>query len=302
MTTGTISDDVRAYLQAVRERLADLPAEEREHLLSDVEAALLDGAGESELGPPERFADELRAAAGIPAPEPTPAAEPAVPSWASRLERRLETLIVPPGVARLATELAPIWWVLRGYLTIVAIAGITGADWSSNYSFLPVLDSGELTVLLLAVAIAISVAVGLRHRRVTPAVVVVNVLLAIFLPYAIGQTLGRPVESDVTSYAESAPPAPGLSYDGDEVTNVYPYDREGRLLQDVRLFDQQGRPLAIGSPTATDPDRRVPRTATGHQVFNAFPVRYFESGTRRIADPDAGAPKRPRRIVTKPVR
>jgi hypothetical protein len=303
MTTGTIGDDVRNYLQAVRDRLADLPAEEREHLLSDVEAALLDGAGETELGPPERFADELRAAAGLPLPEPAPPA-PQRLSPLMRLERRLEAITVPPRVHRLATELAPVWWVLRGYLVVAAIAGATQASWSSNYSFLPILGSPALTLVLLVASVAASVAVGLRRRRPTSLALLVNVALALVLPYAIGQTLGRPVESAFPdpAYTEAAVPPPGLSYDGTQLTNVYAFDRNGHLLQDVRLFDQDGHPLDIGDRTVSDPDRRVPVTTTGREVFNAFPIRYFDPGTRRVAHPDAGAPAAPHRIVTKPVR
>ena len=72
MSSGTLSHDVKAYLDAVRTRLDDLPAEERDDLLADVEPSLLDSAGESDvpverrLGPPDSFADELRAAAGLP--------------------------------------------------------------------------------------------------------------------------------------------------------------------------------------------------------------------------------------------
>ena len=38
----------------------------------------------------------------------------------------------------------------------------------------------------------------------------------------------------------------GLSYYGAAVENIYPYDRYGRLLHDVRLFGADGHPLNIG--------------------------------------------------------
>jgi uncharacterized membrane protein len=63
MTTGTVSEDVKAYIAAVRARLDDLPPEEREDLLADVEPSILASAEESDapvalrLGPPHAFAD-----------------------------------------------------------------------------------------------------------------------------------------------------------------------------------------------------------------------------------------------------
>jgi hypothetical protein len=60
---------------------------------------------------------------------------------------------------------------------------------------------------------------------------------------------------------------------------------------------QDGRPLAIGGPG--NANRRSVRTRTGTVVFNAFPIRYFEPGTRRVANPAAGAPERPDPLATK---
>ena len=70
--TITLDPDVRAYLDAVRHHLADLPSEERDELVEDLEAHLLEVAAESDeplasrLGPPDDYAAELRASAGYP--------------------------------------------------------------------------------------------------------------------------------------------------------------------------------------------------------------------------------------------
>ena len=68
--------DVAAYLDAVRSRLADLPAEERDDLVADVEASLLE-SGEPPTLSPEEFATELREAAGL-APETSTASQPSL--------------------------------------------------------------------------------------------------------------------------------------------------------------------------------------------------------------------------------
>lgn len=179
--------------------------------------------------------------------------------------------------------------MLRGYLALVAFAVLLAASWSPSYTFMPIIDTSETTLVLLVALIGGSVALGLRRRPATPRTVIANLVLALFLPVALTQTLGQPLESSPVETIVQDEAPPGLSYAGAEVTNVYPYDRRGRLLQDVRLFDQDGRPLDLGGPASPDPDRRVPVTATGREVFNAFPLRYFEAGTRRIAEPDAGS-------------
>ncbi|MEO5576349.1 MAG: hypothetical protein ABIR67_04420 [Gaiellaceae bacterium] len=56
--------DVAVYLDAVRAKLADLPAEERDDLVADVGASLLESGQPPALSPQE-FAAELREAAGL---------------------------------------------------------------------------------------------------------------------------------------------------------------------------------------------------------------------------------------------
>ena len=40
------------------------------------------------------------------------------------------------------------------------------------------------------------------------------------------------------------PPTDGVYADGVQVWNIYPYDAQGRMLHDVRLYDQDGTPLS----------------------------------------------------------
>jgi hypothetical protein len=166
----TISDDVRTYLNAVRERLADLPAEEREHLVSDAEPSLLEGEGSPyvRLGPPERFADELRSAAGFP-PLPPPAAP------AAGLPRRL-------------MQLAPLWWVARAYLVLALLAQFVGG-WAYGYPWMPVFHDARETLALGFIAVAISMAIGLRRRPPRRWAVALNVaVLVIGVPVAVAET------------------------------------------------------------------------------------------------------------------
>ncbi|MEJ7891452.1 MAG: hypothetical protein WKF94_02295 [Solirubrobacteraceae bacterium] len=286
MTMTTIPDDARVYLAAVRSRLDDLPADEREDLLADVESAVLDSADETDapiaarLGSPERFADELRTAAGLP-----PRTDP--PPSSLSLRNRLA-----PWAARLedARELLPLWWVARAIVAVGAGALIAGDTYDDGY--LPG------SIWTAAAAVAVSVAIGLRHLRRTRLTVLANVALVLAALPVLTFVADRAAADDYVPYASFTPN--GIAYDGAPVRNLFAFDREGRLLTDVRLYNQDGLPLDIGRGQR-DPGRRVVRTRGGAPELNAFPVRYFEPGTRRIAQPRAGVPRAPQPLAGDPM-
>ncbi|HEV3478262.1 MAG TPA: hypothetical protein VG144_02305, partial [Gaiellaceae bacterium] len=315
---SSMPPEVATYLAAVRESLADLPPLERDDLLAEVEASLADAAAEtgssltSRLGPPDRFAAELLAAAGL---QRTPIAAGERSRLADRARALAARLAAHPRAAAwrsVARELAPIWWVARGYLVVGALAWALDNDAgrSTRYPIIPSFGSAEAGVALIAAAVALSVFVGLRMRGRRPRfprlAVLVNVALALAaVPVALEVTRAQ---DDLVS-AASVPPAvveadvpDGLLYDGVRVTNVYPFSRDGRLLHDVLLYDSQGRPLELRAPRRLDPDRRVPVARGNRPVFNAFPIRYYEPGTRRVARPNAAPRVELPSILTPPVR
>jgi hypothetical protein len=305
MTSGTVPQDVKAYLSAVRARLDDLPAAERDDLLADVEASIRDSASESDapvelrLGPPESFADELRGAAGLP-PRAETAADALRPGLREQLAAADAFFATSPTTSWLR-DLAPLWWVLRGIVAVGLFEilygkSVLGGDGPHTYAL--------LVALAVGLAVTVSVAVGLRRPRRNTALVLVNLVLALAAAPVMWNAVsdGRAAVFDdrvvTEARTESAPS--GLVSDGDPVENVYAFDREGRLLHDVRLFDQNGRPLVIGAD-GQDPNRRAVRTRAGKLAFNAFPIRYFEPGTKRVADPAAGVPAHPSPLTTKPL-
>jgi hypothetical protein len=282
--------DVEAYLAAVRDELADLGADERDDLLADVEASILESAEESDapiaarLGPPADFAAELRAAAGL-------GGAPAARSW--RLPS-LEQLRSDPRVVaarRVARELAPIWWVARAYVVVALIGWLADDDRSTSPPGTFRLGGPELGLALLALALTASLALGLWQRRhdgrLAAPTLAVNLVLAV---------LAVPVYDDLLDWLKNPPAAvvivdepvvhAGVAHDGVPVENIYAYSRDGRLLLDVLLFDQNGTPLSIRPET--DPLRRILRARNGAEVLNSYPIRYFEPGTRRVARPYAG--------------
>ena len=268
----TPSNGVQSYLAAVRAALADLPAAERDDLLAEVEASLVEAASETggdvSLGPPEEFAAELRAAAGL---HEAPAAGSRVPSRAVLVARRL---VRHPRVQELR-RLAPIWWVVRAYVVVAVIALLIGAAWSTAYPIVPRLDSGLDGLLLILGATILSIWLGLK-LRLRP---IVNVVLLLAAVPVLVHLAHRPPTRQTVFYLPAAQQyAPGITYDGVPLRNVYPFTRSGHLLHDVLLYTGSGVPMNV-TGQAEDPQRRLLRAKGGKLVLNAFPIRATDSET-----------------------
>jgi hypothetical protein len=296
--------EIASYLDAVRAALDDLPTVERDDLLAEVESSLIDAADESggiaaRMGPPDEFAAELRAAAGLGAP--------ARRSQAGRSPREL----VRDGMraaraivaSRALSELAPLWWAARAYVA-VAFVGVAGAGWSVTHPAVPSIGNGKVGLLAILATAVVSVWLGLRGRRsgrkARLAGVAANIALVLLaVPVLQHVAHGGTASQTVVEYVPAAPQA-GLLENGAPVTNIYPYSRTGRLLHDVLLYDGSGNPIEIG-PAVSDPNRRLLRTARRYEpVYNAFPIRYYEPGTTLVSHPSAGPRVRIPRLVPGP--
>jgi hypothetical protein len=292
MTTKTaLPPEAEAYLSALRTALADLSPDEREGLLEEVADSLREiinegGSIVERLGTPEDFAAELRLAAGLP---PTHTTIHRV-SWATALERTraLSSAFAP--------DLAPIWWLVRAYVAVAALALAFGSTWSNYNGAVPRLGTAKAGVVVLLLAAVLSVALGMLGRRrasLRRGVVTLNAVLVLALvPVAVHLAL-HPRGTAAPLYA---PPVvaftPGLTLDGMSVTNLYPFARDGRLLHDVLLYASIGPVGNVGLPLSVrpgDPDRnrRLLRTIGGRSLFNSFPIRYFDPGTGTVGYPDA---------------
>jgi hypothetical protein len=275
------------YLHALERELADLAPDERADLLEEVEASLLELEEDpvARLGPPAQFAAELRESAGLP-----PVAAPVHSEPRRPLRERLKPGRRAHSALAFARELAPVWWALRAF---VIVTGITVLASSNDSIEVPNDDPRMLLGLaLLALTLAVSIGVGLAGRRrrlpLRAGRIALNVVLvAIMFPLA-GILLDelRWDTQRVVFTAAYPPPAAGLAYDGERVHNIYPYDRNGRLLHDVRLFDESGRPLDV-LRGGYNPNRATLSTRSGAELFNAFPIRYIEPGTGRVENPNA---------------
>lgn len=140
MSTSTLaSPAVSEFAAAVRAALSDLTPDEVDDLTDGLEADLTDQAsdgGAAEFGDPVTYAEELRAAAGLPhrrVRRPRIVGEFSTMRLAPRMiVRDVRDLIArKPWLGRLTAFLAalrPVWWVFRALLvTCIATIIIGGA-------------------------------------------------------------------------------------------------------------------------------------------------------------------------------
>ncbi|MBN9790529.1 hypothetical protein DMP17_18220 [Pseudonocardia sp. TMWB2A] len=162
--------------------------------------------------------------------QPSVAALPSVVALRERIARTRDD----GGVGAFVLTLQPGWWVLRGLVAAGFVGWVFGGGGSAGLL---------ITVVLAVAAVPLSVLLGRRSaadRRLLWAVVPLNALAAGLLVAGV-LAQGQDRDTDVSSYT----PPPGLTLDGNTVSDVRPFDAKGRPLTGVYLFDENGRPLAV---------------------------------------------------------
>lgn len=317
---ATDNQAARAYLAAVREALAGLPADEvaditeelREHLTDVVDELGADADAEAlvaRLGPPRDYAAELRVAAGLEVAAAS--ASSSRPGFWRRLGRLVvagagfgavagvlvgivlsgygvhpfvylgaalavvagattvllgtggadipdELRRVPgadrvaggyrwlqarpwgPGAIAFVTSLRPAWWAVRA-LVVGAVVVIAGG--------------GGLAAGAVVAALALLGSVWLGRRSESGSVLgrarlgvhVLNIAAGLAGIYALAAVTenGWSTPTEYVGYTDTYP-EPGL-YDenGEPVSNIFAYGPDGTMLENVRLYDQLGRPLDL---------------------------------------------------------
>ncbi|MFF2622119.1 hypothetical protein [Oerskovia jenensis] len=251
--------------------------------------ALLDVA--ARFGPAAGYAAELRSAAGLdpaaPGPRPRRGLGDRLAADGRRFVSEWRSLWAPvtsspqwAAFCEFAAVLRPAWWVLRAWVVVLVLY----AWLVSNHGF-ELVPQVAVWRLILLLGIVVSVQWGrgrwLRWRAAQILRKVVNVLaVLVAVPVALqamfgasGELNGLPTGSsgsydqgyddgvrDSSSgifgasgvhagYGDS-----GVFVDGSPVSNLFVYDASGRALQDVQIFDDQGRPVrTITAEGATQP-------------------------------------------------
>ncbi len=253
--------EVSRYYDQVVAALAGLAPAARQDLIEDLPDHLAEVAAEvsaegagslrERLGAPEVYAQELLAAAGVEAiGQPGAGALSAglaqglrrARALAERVDLQGGRLVGYPRLIDLVRAIRPGWWVLRGWLAAQFLSG--AHDRQSWSGFIPDLGGNRMLGLVLTLAmIAGSVALGRRSLRWSAwagrAMAAASVLIALWGAGVLAANVGG------TAYAYSGPDDGYSPYA--EVSDVYAYDRDGRLVEGARLFDQNGNPLQLGS-------------------------------------------------------
>ena len=300
MPNSQQANDVANYAAAVRSALASLPEAERASLLEDLENHLAEVAGESDLslqerlGQPEDYAAELRSAYS--SGRNTPNVKRRWPtrerSWA--LVKAAFGTQVYSELRALLPELLPGWWVLRAYLVVLVLAFMFRGDRNLRPIPNPFSSAGLLQILATLIAIFISVRLGRRgmpaNRGWRGAALAVNVAVAVLaLPVLVSMgTAGSYAYLDAGTSDPYFPSVSAGYYPG--LTNIYPYSKEGKALNDVLLYDQNGRPLiADKGDVVTD----VPTGADGLPIPNAYPLKQRDSNGLPVLPPRVALPPWP---------
>lgn len=258
-----VRPDVAAFVERVRELLADLPEDERLELTEGLEADLADQVAEQGggvLADPEAYARELRAAAGF---DPAPHRRLQVPTGRSMAEQMdvardlWDALVSRPRVAPVWTVLValrPAWWAVRAWAAAVIIARLVPGWYDYGLVWLPGVHP-VLALVLLGVCLVGSALIGLGSvwpggRRGTTArtvLLLLNVGAVVALPVINGQLDQQSWSRYSQGYDEAqwGGGDRGVVNRGREVCNIAAYDALGQPIVGVQLFDQAGRPLDV---------------------------------------------------------
>jgi hypothetical protein len=252
-----IRPDVEQFVAAVRQHFADLPSEEVEDLLSGLEADVSDWVAEEGpqvLGDPEVYATELRAAAGLPAYQPTRSSRDLSPkalldASATGWARLLDAL--PGDFGAVLRSARPAWWVLRAWVAVMLVSSRIWDVWQQDVPYLPTPSAG-LGAALVAIAAVVSIQLGRGKfwpgTKGTAARVVLLGLnaFAIAMTPQVVQSVEYTAQSQYErmtddTYGQNALISPGYG----EVCNLQPYDSSGQPLYGVQLFTEDGQPLNV---------------------------------------------------------
>ncbi|MEH0939074.1 HAAS signaling domain-containing protein [Micromonospora psammae] len=257
--------EITDYVERVRAALADLPPEVRDELTEDLPEHLAEVAAETDgslvqrLGEPEAYAVELRAAAGAGQPagrrrgldQRIDAVTGRLRARLSGVDTRLGPILGYASASEFLRLLRPAWWVLRGYLAALLLTVLTGQP----VALIPQIDGNALAgLVLLVAAVLASIWLG-RHtgelgrwqRRLMHAGTLVLVVFALAALVNVDERARWEYEHGYDPTSVQNP--------YDQVQDVFVYDSEGRLVENARLFDQNGVPIQLGWPTCVDPVR-----------------------------------------------
>ena len=276
MASNDRADDVATYAASVRAALSNLPTDQSEVLLEDLEDHLREIAADAggplneRLGPPQQYAEDLRAAYG--AAQVTTRRQDAALHDLQRALARVTGSTWYRQIRAFLPELRPAWWVLRAYLAVLILMAAV----SPGYPLGPIPDPtskrGLVEILATGIAIWLSVRIGRRSRQLSQKALVLaysaNLLIALFAVVVLANMRSF-AYSELTGTTSPQQTTFANAFAAGQVTNIYPYSQDGKPLTNVLLYDQDGRPIMVDKSEA---QTSYPIGADGKAVTNAYPL------------------------------
>ena len=285
MTNKVQNHLVEKFVSEVEIFLQDLNPELREDILREVrenlEARAEDNDAQLALPDSLEYANELRQAAGL---DPVVAQKSLFKDFVTQLQARIRSNKFLMLVARFIGPFKPLFWLAVGISAYGFVDLYILGDWA--YIGIPAnLEQWLLWLALIMVSLWVgSAKFGPAFRRVRTVA-----LTAAFLPLAImfhGIAEGTIQTWDHYVNGNPALRTTGLIYNGMPVTNIFPYDADGTLLENVRLIDDMGRPLNSSAEKLVTPfgvDLESGNPAIGYlapsldedsnRVWNVYPLK-----------------------------
>lgn len=265
---STIPSEVRLFLAVVRRELSDLGPDEVAEMTDGLEADLSDlvsERGAEALGDPKAYAAELRAAAGVVQTSVTRTRRPVRESVAAFLDachgwfdKQVER--IPGDPQPVIAWLQPAWWIVRAWVAVSLVDLFLGSARYSGLGLIPSLMGFGWLVLGLAILVSVLIGVGriwpggARGLFARIVLLGLNLFAIAMAPLALavagdggyqGEVWGEAYQQGLNDAGQQSSMEGQLVLDGRPVSNIFPYDAEGRRLAGVQLFDQQGRPLDV---------------------------------------------------------
>jgi hypothetical protein len=285
MTSKVQNRLVEKFISEVDTYLQDLNANLREDILREVRENLDARAADSfdDLTLPDslEYANDLRQAAGL---EPVAMQKGLLKNFLSQVQIRIQSNRFALALAKVLAPLKPLFWLAVAISTFGFIQLYVLGD--SPYIGVP--SNLEQWVLWAAIVLTAlwfgSAKFGPLMKRIRTLGLVVA-----FIPMSImfqGITYGVVSTVDELVNGNPAMRTTGLIYNGLPVTNIFPYDQEGKMLENVTLVDDMGRPLNSSADNLLTPvELFLPdgRTETGYlsphldrsgsEAWNVYPLR-----------------------------
>lgn len=185
---------------------------------------------------------------------------------------------IPPHIRRELLSIGqPVWWVARGVIGGGGFFALFGAE--------------SVTVVGAVAGAAVSIWIGRKTQqngRWLWYVVPLNVVAAIAVPsflaaaYA-GASFGLFDHYDnYRGTSNYNPPSNGLVLNGTQISNIYPFDAQGKQVQ-VRLYDQDGNPISLTLQDCATNASQDSRDTTG----NLFPQAVVVPDENGVTSPDS---------------